>query len=103
MMISLLFLIELFCVINTHLIFCVIFLRNTLDNCILVGLKKYLEHKLIICLYANFTEKILKSGKIRSLLVWFDYKCKSSTSWFGLVFDKFEPQGLKNPNKSQFY
>ena len=65
MMISLLFFIEYFSVI-THLIFCVIFLRNTLDNCILVGLKKYFEHKLIICLYANFTEKI------RGLLVWFD-------------------------------
>jgi len=71
MMISLLFFIEYFSVI-THLIFCVIFLRNTLDNCILVGLKKYLEHKLIICLYANFTEKIQKSEKIRGLLVWFD-------------------------------
>jgi len=72
MMISLLFFIEYFSVISTHLIFCVIFLRNTLDNCILVGLKKYLEHKLIICLYANFTEKIQKSEKIRGLLVWFD-------------------------------
>ena len=71
MMISLLFFIEYFSVI-THIIFCVIFLRNNLDNCILVGLKKYLEHKLIICFYANFTEKIQKSEKIRGLLVWFD-------------------------------
>ena len=66
MMISLLFFIEYFSVISTHFTFCVIFIRNTLDNCILVGLKKYLEHKLIICLYANYTEKI------QGFLVWFD-------------------------------
>ena len=86
MMISLLFFIEYFSVISTHLIFCVIFLRNTLDNCILVGLKKYLEHKLIICLYANFIEKIKKFEKIRGLLVWFDleiYKFDTMV-WFGI-------------------